>query len=121
MLLLCCCACAVSFHPHVTQLHADARAFAACRDQLRLRFGSLEVSDADGFRLQTDWVAHQEPGRVTRLRATLFRGGDGLIRIVVEESLLRSTLLGDPEWSPPRAQPELAADLEDAIAAVLGA
>jgi hypothetical protein len=92
-------------------------AFAACRHELALRYGSLLVHDAEGFRLQSDWAAVGEP--TGERQATLFLDGADLV-IAVSQRRLLMPWFGLPYWGEvepdARAERELAGVLVQSLA-----
>jgi hypothetical protein len=93
-----------------------ADAFAQCQRVLLERYGSLAVADAAAFRLQTDWLATDNPPR--ERRATVFHEPEGLV-VVVETRALHTPLFGLPKWSTLRgdaaAERELAGHLQKGL------
>jgi hypothetical protein len=104
----------------VIEERLDPRAFDLVCDQVRLRYGTLDIADESEFRVQSGWANVNERGRVMRRRATLFREAPGRLAIVVEESLLTGNLLGEPRWTTPQPVARLERELAAAIDAVLG-
>jgi len=92
-------------------------AFAACRHELALRYGSLLVHDAEGFRLQSDWAAVGEP--TGERQATMFLDGADLVIAVAQRRLL-VPWFGMPYWSEigpdVRAERELAGLVAQSLA-----
>ena len=95
-------------------------AFARCREVLLRRYETLTRSDADGFLLQTDWAASQDPPG--ERRASVFRDPevDGSLSVVVELRRVKLPMFGLPGWTEPRGDPaaerELAEVLREALA-----
>ena len=121
LLLVLPAACAVPFRPYELACPLAADSFDVVRDQLRLRYGRLALTDRGTFRIQTEWLPVEERGRVMRRRATVFRVSDAVLAIVVEESLLTGNLLGEPHWTTPKTQASLERELAGAIEVALGA
>lgn len=112
--------CLARIVPLVIEGRLDARAFDLVCDQVRLRYGPLDIADESEFRVQSGWANTNERGRVMRRRATLFREAPGRLAIVVEESLLTGNLLGEPHWTTPQPVARLERELAAMIDAVLG-
>ncbi len=113
--------CTTAYRPLDLRCRADRAAFEVCRDVLLARFGRLTVTDRQSFKLQTDWTPVEQGGRVVRRRATVFSNARGDIAVLVEESLLTASVLGEPRWTEPRGQASLELELGEAIETALGA
>jgi len=115
--------CAIDdYSPYPLAVEALPRdAFLRCRELLLREYGSLVESDADSFRLQTNWTPIADPPG--ERRASVFREPDrpGELAVVVELRWLRVPMLGVPHWTAPRgddaAERELAERLLDALSA----
>jgi hypothetical protein len=119
--LLAACA-AAPYRPARAALPAPlpSDAFARALAVLRERYPRIELADESGFRLRSAWVAWDHGGTPCRRRATVFRDGYELA-VVVEVSVLRFDLFGEPAWSSARGErrfeDELIAALVEALEA----
>lgn len=115
-------ACAVGYEParvsHSRPLTSGD--FEQVAVVLRDRYGGLLVSDQESFRLQTEWSLFQRGATPGRRRATVYRGEDEQLRVLVEVRYTRLGYGGLPEVTPVagdlRAEEELAGVLERALA-----
>jgi hypothetical protein len=102
----------------VRDLPADA--FARCRGVLEERVGAMAVADEQAFLLQTAWVPF---GDKAERRASVFRdpapGVPSALAVVVEVRHIREPLVGLPEWSDSRGDPETERELADALVEAL--
>lgn len=116
LILLAACATS-SYQPLVVAppggLPPDA--FERSRQAVMQLWGSLQLADADGFRLQTPWLSCQRGGTPGRRRATIFRDRAGALAVVVEVSWLVEGILGDYRWTAVRGDPEWEGQLADAL------
>ncbi len=96
-------------------------AFARCRSVLRREYHELAVADEAAFRLQTAWVAVDEPPGERRATVFCDRADGAGLWVIVELRRVTLPLLGLPGWTEPRgddaAERALARALQDELAA----
>ena len=113
--------CAVPYEPepvrHLVPLPADAfdRVLAVFRD----RYPKVAEADREALRIQSAWLPFQRGDVPGERRASVFRGDDGYLHVIVEMRFLQpdatgltpTNIVGDR-----RAEQELAAILEAELA-----
>lgn len=94
-----------------------ADAFARCRDVMAREYGGIDVDDPAAFLLRTRWAPVVDPPG--ERRASLYRGGDARLVVVVELRRLTEPVFAMPRWTEPRgwdaAERELAEDLREKL------
>ena len=78
--------CAVAYEPepvrHVVPLSADA--FDAVLEAFRDRYPRVKEADQVAFRIQSEWLTFQHGDVPGYRRASVFRGDDGQLNVIVE-------------------------------------
>ena len=101
----------------IDDLPADA--FQRSVDVVRAQYPRLAVVEAEGFRIQSNWLPHQRGKATGSRRATVFLDDEDRINVVVETRYLGVSLLGNASWSSVRADPGLELELLQALVQVL--
>lgn len=118
---LAACAAVSAYEPVVVAVpDLDATTFAVVAQVVRARYPRLRVCDPAGFRLQSDWQAHDAGAAPGLRRVTVFPldGSAGSrLGLVVEVSWLHLGLGGEPRWTPVCGAADLEAELAAAIRA----
>ncbi len=104
MMLLAVSCSPVSYSAYPLDLTHDlpSDAFARCRMVLLNHYETLAFSDAESFRLETDWMPSANPPG--ERRATVYRDETraSSLAIVVELRRLTVPLIGLPHWTSAR-------------------
>ena len=105
LLLLMVSSCASpGYSPYPLDLEhkLPADAFGRCRSVLLNHFDTIAYSDAEAFRLETEWLPVSDPPG--ERRATVFRDETmpSSLSVVVELRRLTVPLIGVPHWTTSR-------------------
>lgn len=117
LLLLGACASGAPRRVECEQLPRDA--FDRCRRVLAMQWGTLEVVDPAGFRIQTAWNAHVQDDQVGQKRATIFLDGQGAVVVVAEVRWLEGGVITTPRFGEPQGDDDLTLLVRDALAGAL--
>lgn len=119
-LVFLCTACAISYDPEPVRLPVPlpGNSFDLALEVFRDRYRKIVEADRDTFRIQSAWIPMQRGDIPGFRRASVFRGADGQLSVIVEiyfvhlgpKGLENSDVRGDR-----RAEQELAGALEHAI------
>lgn len=104
-LLLALASCATTgYSPYPLDLEhkLPADAFARCREVLLNHYDTIAYSDAQSFRLETEWLPTSDPPG--ERRATVYRdeARAASLAVVVELRRLTVPLIGMPHWTTSR-------------------
>lgn len=117
--LLALAACASGGPQRVECERLPQDAFDRCRRVLALQWGTLEVVDPVGFRIQTAWNAHMDGDNVGQKRATAFLDDQGAVVVVAEVRWLEGGLVTTPGFGAPRGDGALTERVRAALAEAL--
>ncbi|MFT4514128.1 MAG: hypothetical protein ACI89X_000810 [Planctomycetota bacterium] len=97
-----CSSAGYSPYPLDLEHKLPADAFARCRAVLLSHYDTLAYSDAESFRLETEWLPIADPPG--ERRATVYRESarPASLAIVVELRRLTVPLIGVPHWTAAR-------------------
>ena len=91
-------------------------AFAIAKRVVAARFGPLAEVDPEAFRLQSDWLAVDDPPG--QRRASVFRDGEDLA-VIVEARSLVEPMFGLPHWGSIRGDAASERELAELLCAAL--
>jgi len=117
--LLALAACASGAPQRVECERLPPDAFDRCRRVLALQWGTLEVVDPLGFRIQTGWNAHVDGDEVGQKRATVFLDDQGAVVVVAEVRWLVGGVITTPGFGEPQGDDELTERVRAALAGAL--
>lgn len=94
-------------------------AFDRCRRMLALQWGTMEVVDPIGFRIETAWNPYVAGDRFGQKRAMVFLDDRGTVVVLAEVRWLEGGVITVPEFGEPHGDDELTGQLRTALAAAL--
>lgn len=117
--LLALGACASGAPQRVACERMPQDAFDRCRRVLAMQWGTLEVVDPAGFRIQTGWNAHVDGDRLGQKRATVFLDDRGAVVVVAEVRWLVGGVITTPGFGEPQGDDDLTERVRAALAEAL--
>ncbi len=117
VLLLVACAAGGPQRVECERMPHDA--FDRCRRTLARQWGTLEVVDPMGFRIQTAWNAHVDGDRVGQKRATVFLDDRGAVVVLAEVRWLEGGLVTTPGFGEPGGDDALTGRIHAELSAAL--